>query len=249
MKAVAITGSTRGIGYGLADSFLAPGCAVAISGRTLVNIEKAVAELVAKHEADRVLGQPCDVTDFQQVQQALWDAAQAHFGKIDIWINNAGIGHFQTDFWELSPGQIEAVVETNLVGAMYGAKVALRGMLWSRALGAFTMWRPGTLLLYQGQPAASNPILGAGDAGSARAGGRAQAGHGYDRLGDQAIRWAPGRLGARQAHIQHLGRPRRNRHALAGPASARQRQNRRPHYLADQRQGYEPLPSCTLSQA
>ena len=135
MKTVVITGSTRGIGYGLADSFLSLGCAVTISGRTLAGVEKAVADLAAKHEAGRVLGQPCDVTDFQQVQ-ALWDAAKAHFGKIDIWINNAGIGHSQMDSWELSPEQIKAVVDTNLVGAMYGAKVALRGML-DQGFGSF----------------------------------------------------------------------------------------------------------------
>jgi NAD(P)-dependent dehydrogenase (short-subunit alcohol dehydrogenase family) len=135
METVVITGSTRGIGYGLADSFLALGCAVAISGRTLANVEEAVAKLAAQHEADRVLGQPCDVTDLEQVQ-ALWDVAQAHFGKIDIWINNAGIGHSQMDFWELSPEQIQAVVDTNLVGAMYGAQVALRGML-DQGFGSF----------------------------------------------------------------------------------------------------------------
>ena len=135
MKTVVITGSTRGIGYGLADSFLALGCAVTISGRTLANVEEAVAKLVAQHEADRVLGQPCDVTDLEQVQ-ALWDAAKARFGRVDIWINNAGIGHSQMDFCELSPEQIKAVVDTNLVGAMYGAKVALRGML-DQGFGSF----------------------------------------------------------------------------------------------------------------
>jgi NAD(P)-dependent dehydrogenase (short-subunit alcohol dehydrogenase family) len=135
MKTVVITGSTRGIGYGLADSFLALGCAVTISGRAPASVERAVAELAAKHEPDRVLGQPCDVTDLEQVQ-ALWDAAKAHFGKIDIWINNAGIGHYQMDSWELSPEQIKAVVDTNLVGAMYGAKVALRGML-DQGFGSF----------------------------------------------------------------------------------------------------------------
>jgi NAD(P)-dependent dehydrogenase (short-subunit alcohol dehydrogenase family) len=135
MKAIVITGSTRGIGYGLADSFLALGCAVTISGRTLASVEKAVAELAAQHEPDRVFGQPCDVTDFEQVQ-ALWDAAKARFGKVDIWINNAGIGHSQTDCWDHPPEQIKAVVETNLVGAMYGAKVALRGML-DQGFGSF----------------------------------------------------------------------------------------------------------------
>jgi NAD(P)-dependent dehydrogenase (short-subunit alcohol dehydrogenase family) len=128
MKTVVITGSTRGIGYGLADSFLSLGCAVVVSGRTPAGVEKAVAELSAKHEADHVFGHSCDVTDYEQVQ-ALWDAAQARFGTIDIWINNAGIAHPDRSFWDHSPERIKAVVDTNLVGSMYGSKVALRGML------------------------------------------------------------------------------------------------------------------------
>ncbi len=128
MKIIVVTGSTRGIGYGLADSFLALGCAVTVSGRTPGAVEKAVAELSAKHQAERVFGQPCDVTDFEQVQ-ALWDAAKAHFGKVDVWINNAGISSPQMDFWELSPERIQAVVSTNVIGAMYGSKVALRAMM------------------------------------------------------------------------------------------------------------------------
>lgn len=128
MKIVVITGSTRGIGYGLADAFLDLGCAVTITGRTPASVEGAVSKLSAKHEADRILGQTCDVTQIEQVQ-ALWDAAVAHFGRIDIWINNAGISHPRRDFWEHSPKRIQAVMDTNLVGVMYGSQVALRGML------------------------------------------------------------------------------------------------------------------------
>lgn len=128
VKTIVITGSTRGIGYGLADSFLSLGCSAAISGRSQASVEQAVAKLSSKHQAGRIFGHPCDVTQFEQVQ-ALWDAAKAHFGQVDIWINNAGIAHPQLDFWEYSPEQIKAVVETNVVGAMNGAKVALQGML------------------------------------------------------------------------------------------------------------------------
>ncbi len=135
MKSIVITGSTRGIGYGLADSFLALDCGVTVSGRTLAGVEQAVARLSSKHETESAFGHPCDVTRFEQVQ-ALWDAARSRFGKIDIWINNAGIGHSQADFWEHEPEQITAVVETNLVGAMYGARVALGGML-EQGFGSF----------------------------------------------------------------------------------------------------------------
>jgi NAD(P)-dependent dehydrogenase (short-subunit alcohol dehydrogenase family) len=138
MKIVVITGSTRGIGYGLADAFLGYGCAVTISGRTKTSLGGALSRLSTNHEADRILGQPCDVTRIEQVQ-ALWDAAVNHFGKIDIWINNAGINHPRRDFWEHSQEQIQAVVDTNLLGAMYGSQVALRGMLDQGFGGLYNM--------------------------------------------------------------------------------------------------------------
>jgi NAD(P)-dependent dehydrogenase (short-subunit alcohol dehydrogenase family) len=135
MKNVVITGSTRGIGYGLADAFLARGCNVTVSGRTQEKVGEAVAKLAAKHGAERALGYPCDVTRFEQVQ-ALWNAAVARWGQVDIWINNAGTGHAQTDFWDESPEELAAVVGTNVIGAMYGARVALKGML-AQGFGSF----------------------------------------------------------------------------------------------------------------
>ena len=128
MKIIVITGSTRGIGYGLADAFLDLGCAVTISGRSPASVKDAEGKLSAKHEPDRILGQPCNVNQIEQVQ-ALWDVAKAHFGRIDIWISNAGLSHPRRDFWELAPEQIQAVVDTNLTGVMYAAQVALRGLL------------------------------------------------------------------------------------------------------------------------
>ncbi len=128
MKTIVITGSTRGIGYGLADAFLGLGCAVTICGRRPPDVERVTAELSAKFAPERVLGVPCDVTQFDQVQN-LWNVSKSHFGKVDIWINNAGIGQPRRNFWENAPDDLEIVVGTNLLGTMYGAKVALAGML------------------------------------------------------------------------------------------------------------------------
>ena len=128
MKSIVITGSTQGIGYGLADEFLALGCKVAVSGRAPDRVERATAALSARHSPDSIFGCVCDVTHADQVQ-ALWDAAQARFGQVDIWINNAGLGNLQSDFWEISPEEMQTVVATNVLGAMYGARVAIRGML------------------------------------------------------------------------------------------------------------------------
>lgn len=126
-KIVLITGSTRGIGFGLAREFLKRECSVVISSRTQDAVTSAVQTLTQEFEAARVFGFPCDVAQYAQVE-ALWDAAQKHFGRIDIWINNAGIGHPDIPFWELPPAQIEQVVDINLIGTMYGTRVALNGM-------------------------------------------------------------------------------------------------------------------------
>jgi NAD(P)-dependent dehydrogenase (short-subunit alcohol dehydrogenase family) len=128
MTIVVITGSTRGIGYGLSNAFLEQGCSVTVSGRTQEAVDGAVESLSARHGKGHVLGIACDVTDFDQVQ-ALWDAAKAHWGRVDIWLNNAGIAHAQTPLREQSPEEMAAVVGTNVTGAMHGAKVAIAGML------------------------------------------------------------------------------------------------------------------------
>ncbi|MGD2079494.1 MAG: SDR family oxidoreductase, partial [Chloroflexota bacterium] len=75
-----------------------------------------------------ILGQPCDVRQADQVQ-ALWDAAKERFGRVDIWINNAGVSQPLVDVRQLSPEQMAAIVETNLLGTLYGSRVALNGMI------------------------------------------------------------------------------------------------------------------------
>ncbi len=128
MKIVVITGSTRGIGLALARAFLARGCAVVVSGRGQEACDAVVEQLAAEHEAACVLGQACDVTEPRQLE-ALWEAAAARFGRVDIWINNAGIAHGQALLWEHDPALFGRIAATNLGGAMSGSAVAVRGML------------------------------------------------------------------------------------------------------------------------
>jgi NAD(P)-dependent dehydrogenase (short-subunit alcohol dehydrogenase family) len=128
MMNIIITGSTSGIGYGLANSFLSLDCSVAISGRSQENIDKAVKLLVEKYGLDHIFSYPCDVKDYNQVQ-CLWEAAKARFGRIDIWINNAGIAHPETAVWDYSSDQIKEVIDTNVIGAMNGSVIALKGMM------------------------------------------------------------------------------------------------------------------------
>jgi NAD(P)-dependent dehydrogenase (short-subunit alcohol dehydrogenase family) len=127
-RSIVITGSTRGIGYSLATAFLERGCTVTISGRAQESVDEAVAKQGVRYSSAQVYGFPCDVTDYIQVQK-LWENAKSHFGRIDIWINNAGIATPMMKFWELSPEQYNDVVQTNIIGTMYGTRVALTGML------------------------------------------------------------------------------------------------------------------------
>jgi NAD(P)-dependent dehydrogenase (short-subunit alcohol dehydrogenase family) len=127
-KSVVITGSTRGIGFWLSDAFLRRGCSVTVSGRTQEGVDAASAKLAEFYDERHILGAPCDVTDFPQVEH-LWNRARDNFGTIDIWINNAGMAIPMMPFWKVTPEQYEDVVQTNLIGTMYGSKVALSGML------------------------------------------------------------------------------------------------------------------------
>jgi len=124
VKTAVITGSSRGIGFGLARELLARGCNVVVTGRSQDGVDKAVAEL---GQPERTLGLPADVTDPASVQ-ALWDGAVARFGRVDIWVNNAGTTTNPVPLWEVGSDEVRQTVETNLLGTIYGMQVATRGM-------------------------------------------------------------------------------------------------------------------------
>jgi NAD(P)-dependent dehydrogenase (short-subunit alcohol dehydrogenase family) len=125
---VVITGGTRGFGRALAEAFLSRGCAVTITSRKKTALDSALTELQDEYPQGKFYGFVCDVHEYAQVEK-LWDQAAKHMGSIDIWINNAGIANPLAKFWELDPQTCADVVTTNLVGAMYGSKVALNGFL------------------------------------------------------------------------------------------------------------------------
>ncbi len=90
MRAVVITGGTRGLGFGMAQSFLKRGCAVTISGRTESSVQSAVAALAEGTPGGMILGRVADVASPGDTT-ALWEAAAERFGHVDLWVNNAAI--------------------------------------------------------------------------------------------------------------------------------------------------------------
>jgi len=127
MAGVVITGSTRGIGLGLAREFLARGHAVTISGRSEDGVAGVVEGLRTAFPGEQVHGCACDVRDIAAVQR-LWDMAYAHFGRVDYWINNAGRNNPKARLDVLDWNDIEDTIDTNLLGLIRGSVVAMRGM-------------------------------------------------------------------------------------------------------------------------
>jgi NAD(P)-dependent dehydrogenase (short-subunit alcohol dehydrogenase family) len=138
MKSIVITGSTSGIGLGLADAFLARSCAVTISGHSQTNLDKAYEILAGKYDKSRILAYLCDVSHYDEVE-GLWKAAIEKFGHVEIWINNAGAGNPQIPIWNYSRELIDKVVATNVTGAFYGMNVALKGMKQQGFGGIYNM--------------------------------------------------------------------------------------------------------------
>lgn len=124
---VVITGSTRGIGRGMAVEFLRRGHDVVVSSRGEAAVDETVAALQADWPERRVVGRACDVADYGQVQQ-LWDAAVDGLGSVDIWVNNAGRDGVKAPFFAVPPEDYALTVQTNLIGLMNGCRVAIPGM-------------------------------------------------------------------------------------------------------------------------
>lgn len=124
---VVITGSTKGIGLGMAREFLRRGHAVMVSSRDRAAVDRAVADLRRGFPQGRIAGQPCDVGEFAAVQ-TLWDAAAAAFGRVDIWVNNAGRDGIKVPFFMLPPQDMQSTVTTNLIGLMNCNRVCMTGM-------------------------------------------------------------------------------------------------------------------------
>lgn len=120
-KIALITGGTKGIGYGIAEALMKEGISVAITGRKLEDAQKAADQLnkECKSEA-KALGLEADVRNFESQKKSV-DKTLEEFGKIDIVIANAGLGHF-APVEDLSVEDWQETIETNLTGPFFTLK-------------------------------------------------------------------------------------------------------------------------------
>lgn len=125
MATVVITGSTKGIGRGLAEEFLKRGHNTVICSRNIKDVEKAARELDALGSGN-CTGATCDISDKAQVQ-ALWDHAVQAFGTVDYWINNAGHAISRHEVHELPEDLTRTIITSNLLGTTFGSQVAVAG--------------------------------------------------------------------------------------------------------------------------
>ena len=129
-KVVLVTGGAQGLGKAIAAACAQQGVAVMI-----VDIEDQLAQQVAS-EIQQETEQPvaahyCDVRSAEQVQQLVETLISQH-GQIDVLVNNAGV-HRRVDPLDISPADVQAIFEVNLVGCLNMASAVGKIMIQQQA--------------------------------------------------------------------------------------------------------------------
>ncbi len=136
-----ITGASSGLGRALAEAVLARGWRAAMTARR----PETLRDLATEH-GDRALALALDVTDSGSVARAVHDA-EAHFGAIDVAVNNAGYGYLSA-IEEGEDAEIRAQFETNVFGLIAVTKHVLPGMRAHRRGHIFNVSSLGGLVAF-----------------------------------------------------------------------------------------------------
>ena len=121
-KVIVLTGASSGFGKGAALKFAGAGATVVVAARRGELLDELVQECEAL--GDRALAVPTDVSKQSDVEQ-LAQAAISTFGRIDVWVNDAGVGA-QGRFEDIPLADHVQVIETNLIGTLYGSYFAIK---------------------------------------------------------------------------------------------------------------------------
>ncbi|GAA2011811.1 SDR family NAD(P)-dependent oxidoreductase [Catenulispora yoronensis] len=113
-----VTGSSRGLGYAIAEQVLAAGHKVAATARTVSALKPLVDEY-----GEQILPLPLDVTDPEQVQAAVTRAVE-HFGRLDVVVNNAGYANM-APIENIAMDDFRAQVEAVFYGTVLVTKAVL----------------------------------------------------------------------------------------------------------------------------
>jgi NAD(P)-dependent dehydrogenase (short-subunit alcohol dehydrogenase family) len=143
-KVVVITGASSGIGRAAALQFAAQGCRLVLAARRTESLQEVATECEGHGGSTHVV--VTDITRPADVQR-LVDETLTRWGRIDVWVNNAGT----TLFARLEEGEFAAhrqVLETNLIGPMYAARLVIP--IFNRQ-GSGTLINIGSVLSQVGQ--------------------------------------------------------------------------------------------------
>lgn len=126
-KVSIITGGTKGIGLGIAEEFIREGASAVIAGRNEQTGREAEAYL--RNLGGQALFVPCDAAHLEELDK-LMIAAVEHFGKVDIYVANAGINDpAKTHFIDITPEQYDSIMAVNLRGMFFGGQKAAQQMI------------------------------------------------------------------------------------------------------------------------
>ncbi|MEV6328151.1 SDR family oxidoreductase [Streptomyces sp. NPDC051909] len=123
-SAVVTAAAGAGIGGATARRLLEEGARVLISDAHARRLKETESALAAEFGSDRVAARPCDVTDETQVQ-ALYDTAVRLHGRLDVLVNNAGLGGTAA-LVDMTDDQWDRVLDVTLNGTMRCTRAALR---------------------------------------------------------------------------------------------------------------------------
>ncbi len=128
-KRVLITGSSRGLGYIIAQGLGRAGATIIINGRDEQRLSKAQTSL--EKEIKNVHGYAFDVQNEDEIQSQI-SLIEQNLGSIDILINNAGI-QIRGPLEEFSKKDWQKIMNINLMGAFLTSKAVVKGMINRRA--------------------------------------------------------------------------------------------------------------------
>ncbi|WP_416637916.1 3-hydroxybutyrate dehydrogenase [Pseudomonas sp. OHS18] len=130
-KTALVTGSTSGIGLGIAQVLAEAGADLLLNG--FGDAQAAIDAVAAS--GGKVLHHPADMSDPQQIESMI-AYAEREFGAIDILVNNAGIQHV-SPVETFAPERWDAIIAINLSSAFHTTRLALPGMRrrnWGRII-------------------------------------------------------------------------------------------------------------------
>jgi glucose 1-dehydrogenase len=125
-KVAVVTGGTRGLGLAIAEAFSAEAATVVVGSRSPEAVQAAVVKL--REAGAQASGLPTDVTRLAEVE-ALATHACEEFGRLDIWVNNAGVAGPYGPTMGFAPEAFYQVIQTNMAGTYNGARTAMAQFL------------------------------------------------------------------------------------------------------------------------